>query len=369
MALCQYCGARIEDTDSFCTMCGKPTSARSKAPGQGTPQGAVGVMPVRPQASSQSATRSATGVKPVQTKPASQMAPERTVSIPPVQTQTPVPSDSGQARSKLLLPAILLVIALCGAGAAFFLRGNGAGAGGTAPALSEGAAAGTASTVTVTFLGGGAQEGSTNPFTCNDGDTITLPICGFVREGYVFDCWEDNSGHLYAPGTQIVVESDMSFSAVWATADAHAAEEPVTDDADDETETDADDDAANEQTKSFPRYWSGTFEGYSQHVEGGTYDTSVKFTLSTIESGGRLAGTCYIGQDDSQGRVGSYRVEGQIDWETGKISLTGTTWEDQGNLEYMRSFSGTVNSSYTSITGTSQRTDGTHQGDWSMSSY
>ena len=348
-------------------MCGKPV--RNQAPSQDTPQGAVGVMPVRPQASGQGAPRGAAGVRPVPTKPTAQVAPERTVSVPPVQAQAPIPSDEEQTRSKLLLPAILLAIALCGAVAVFFLRGNGAGAGGSAPASSEGTAEGAASTVTVTFLGGGAQEGSTNPFTCSEGDAITLPICGFVREGYVFDCWEDNSGHLYAPGTQIVVEGDMSFSAVWATADADAAGEPVTDDADDETETDADDDAANEQTKSFPRYWSGTFEGYSQHVEGGTYDTSVKFTLSTIESGGRLAGTCYIGQDDSAGRVGSYRVEGQIDWETGKITLSGTTWEDQGDLEYMRSFSGTVDSSYTSITGTSQRTDGTHQGNWSMSSY
>ena len=361
MGRCQYCGATIKDTDAFCIMCGKPTGAQ--VPSQKTPQGAVGVTPVRPQGSSQSMPKGAVGVRPVQTKAADQMDQERTVSAWPAQAQVPSQSDSEQTRSKLMLPAILLAIALCGVGVVFlFQRGNGVGAGGAAPASSEGAAGGASATVTVTFLGGGAQEGSTSPFTCSEGDTITLPICGFSREGYVFDCWEDNSGHLYAPGTQIVVEGDMSFSAVWVTADVDSAGEPATDGADGKAETETDD----KQTPSFPRYWSGTFEGYSQHVEGGTYDTSVKFTLSTIESGGRLAGICYIGFDDPEARSGSYRVEGQVEWTTGKITLSGTAWEDQGDLEYMRSFSGTVNSDYTSITGMSQRTDGSHQGYWNM---
>ena len=77
-------------------------------------------------------------------------------------------------------------------------------------------------------------------------------------------------------------------------------------------------------------------------------------------------GICYIGFDDPEARSGSYHVEGQVDWTTGKIALSGTTWEDQGDLEYMRSFTGTVNSDYTSITGMSQRTDGSHQGYWNM---
>ena len=195
------------------------------------------------------------------------------------------------------------------------------------------------------------------PLTCGEGETITLPTCGFVREGYKFDCWEDDSGHSYAPGDQVEVKNDMTFWAVWTTSNADGGDAPA------EAGTEENE---NDPSASFPKHWSGSFEGYSEHVDGGTYNTSVKLTLSSVSSGGRLAGTCCIGYEDPQARTGSYHVEGHIDWATGEISLVGTSWENQGDLEYMRSFDGAVNSGFTSITGTSQRNDGSHQGYWGM---
>lgn len=296
MGSCKYCGTQFEDTYAFCPNCGRP-----------------------------------------------------------VHTQASDSNGSRQIRAKALLPVILLAVVLCGVGLAAFLHRNNA-ADATRPSTEE--SVDTAlSTVTLTFLRGGAQEGSMKPLTYSVGETVALPSCGFIREGYKFDCWEDDTGHLCAPGDQIVVERDMTFSAVWTTADAASGNTSV------ENETEESD---SDPSKSFPKNWSGSFEAYSQHVTGGTYNTSVKLALSSIESDGHLAGTCYIGYEDPQERTGSYHVEGHVDWDTGKITLVGTSWEDQGDLEYMRSFDGAVDSNHASITGTSQRNDGSHKGNWSM---
>ena len=74
---------------------------------------------------------------------------------------------------------------------------------------------------TVTFDGNGATSGSTDPIILSGDDysqTIIFPVCGYVREGYVFAGWGFNPEALikFQPGEERNdITSDTTFYAIW----------------------------------------------------------------------------------------------------------------------------------------------------------
>lgn len=70
-------------------------------------------------------------------------------------------------------------------------------------------------TCTVSFRGGGATGGTTSSINAEYGDNITLPACGYYKDGYDFDRWESDSGSTFAPGDMFHVQGDAAFTAQW----------------------------------------------------------------------------------------------------------------------------------------------------------
>ena len=118
--------------------------------------------------------------------------------------------------------------------------------------------------------------------------------------------------------------------------------------------------------ESFPRIWTGTFGGLSS--DGSTISTTLQIQLDDVRDDGHLHGICLIGYDGTHwyDRTGSYYVEGRINWETGDIELWGTSWADQGVLEIMRRYEGSVDSGFTEISGTCETLSGTSPSTWHM---
>ena len=203
---------------------------------------------------------------------------------------------------------------------------------------------------TLTFKGNGASQGGTSSIQCDAGKGVHLPECGFIREGYAFDCWEGDDGHQYYPGDIVYPDGDASYWASWM---------PI-----DEVE----DDGLIGKASMFPKSWTGSYMGYSQYVEGGSTKRTIRFVFSDVSDSGSIEGICYIGINDPEGGTGSYYVEGYIDWDTREISLHGTRWYKQEDVKYMRTFTGTVSYDYSTIAGTCEMNDGTRPGDWTMQS-
>ena len=219
----------------------------------------------------------------------------------------------------------------------------------TAPAVSP------AENVTLTFYADETGGAIIETLSCVAGETVVLPMCSQTREGYAFAHWADSEGLPYAPGEELEASENESFYAVWSVA---APQEPA-----------PTVDPGAEAASRFPRTWTGTYEGYSQHAANNTIIRSVQMTFTSVSSDGSLAGTCAIGvaEEGVGAGMGSYNVEGAIDWSTGAVQLWGTTWIDMGDLIGMRSFTGVLNGTDSSIVGTS--TDGTHEGVWQMYPY
>lgn len=209
--------------------------------------------------------------------------------------------------------------------------------------------------VMLTFMGNGASQGTMSPVECKLGESFQLPKCGFTKDGYTFECWETDDKRQFAPGDSILPSEDMTFSAVWKPEEREEQNDPG---------------AANTTSPaaSFPREWSGTYTGYSQYVEGGTINRTLRITLSSVTEDGKLEGICYIGANDPDAGTGSYYVEGTVDWNTGAISLHGTKWYKQEDVKYMRVYNGTLSSSFDRITGTCAFEDGSRSGAWDMRS-
>ena len=122
------------------------------------------------------------------------------------------------------------------------------------------------------------------------------------------------------------------------------------------------------QASSFPRYWSGTFGGKGRN--GATTYKDIQISFTQVSESGYLYGICTVGAFDADAREGSgsYYVEGNIDWETGSIWLNAAGWADKGGLSYMRNYSGTVDSSFGTISGSCVLTTGGGDSVWQMSS-
>lgn len=75
-----------------------------------------------------------------------------------------------------------------------------------------------AQTVVISFHGGGADQGSVDPIEAEVGEAISLPPNGFTWEGHYFEGWAwtaDADGKPLEPGTEIVVEDETAYVAVW----------------------------------------------------------------------------------------------------------------------------------------------------------
>ena len=171
----------------------------------------------------------------------------------------------------------------------------------------------------------------------------------------------DEDVYIEEPAESAETVDSSTDEALEAVADSDEGADPSANEEADEPES-----ANADVSAYFPRSWSGTYEGYSQHVSGGVITRSIDINFTSVGDDGALAGTCAIGvaQTGDGAGGGSYNVEGTIDWATGAIRLWGTTWIDAGTLVGMRSFAGTFDSANSLIWGTSS--DGTHEGSWEM---
>ena len=94
---------------------------------------------------------------------------------------------------------------------------------------------------------------------------------------------------------------------------------------------------------------------------------SVSFYFDTIEANGDLGGYCYVGVDEDSGGAtqAAYCVSGHVDWDTGEIHIEGTKWIEQGTLDDLRQYDGTVDFSDNTISGTASDVDtGDYPGDF-----
>lgn len=66
----------------------------------------------------------------------------------------------------------------------------------------------------VEFDGNGAQSGSADIVSVKDGESIIMPECTFVRNGYTFVNWVSNTG-TYNPGDSVLILEDTTFKAIW----------------------------------------------------------------------------------------------------------------------------------------------------------
>ncbi len=111
---------------------------------------------------------------------------------------------------------------------------------------------------------------------------------------------------------------------------------------------------ATNHADSFPRKWSGTYVGTSSYVEGDHHiNRAVAFNWTTVTESGHLEGICYVGTEDAgPGETyGTCYVSGDVNWDSGEINFSGTEWIDQGGLGDLRQYSGTVDLSSRTMSG------------------
>ncbi len=134
------------------------------------------------------------------------------------------------------------------------------------------------------------------------------------------------------------------------------------------------DSQTNSRANTFPRVWSGHYDGWTSDGETGDVNVkierSVEFGFESVLDNGDLEGYCYVGRGDNGpgATQASYYISGHVDWDTGTIYVAGTKWIDQGGLDDLRQYEGTVDFSNNTITGIASDV-GTHEfeGGFSMS--
>ena len=124
--------------------------------------------------------------------------------------------------------------------------------------------------------------------------------------------------------------------------------------------------------ESFPRRWSGTYIGTSSLANTSDHHISraVAFDFTSVSESGQLEGICYVGADyQGPGETwGTCYISGTVNWDTGSITMEGTGWIDQGGLGDLRSYSGTVNFSAKTMSGTAwDLRTGDYETPWNIS--
>ena len=197
---------------------------------------------------------------------------------------------------------------------------------------------------TVTFASPEGPEGHMAERLVVRGARFTAPPCTFVWRGHTFWAWVAPDGSAYKPGDEVVCTGDMTLTSSW---DHVEEEEPV------EEEVESAPAAPALLPETLPAVWVGSYGGYSDMAPNGVILRAVEVDIFEIDPSGRITGTVNVGvADEFPGMAtGSYAFEGAIDWQTGAISLTGTAWTNQGGLQQMGSFAGTIDTATWRITG------------------
>jgi uncharacterized Zn ribbon protein len=179
----------------------------------------------------------------------------------------------------------------------------------------------------IAFLSAGG-EGSMGDTTLEYGTRFTLPKCDFTMSGHEFTAWIDEKNNTYDPGDTILIDGDKSFVAQWKEIGKTSSA----------VSSSASSINSQQQTSTiltagtFPRNWSGTYEGYSDFTDDNIIRRRCVFEFTKIESSGSVEAVVYIGvSENSDGATtGSYVAVGSIDWQTGSIHLEGTRWVNKG---------------------------------------
>lgn len=118
------------------------------------------------------------------------------------------------------------------------------------------------------------------------------------------------------------------------------------------------------ERKDFPATWNGSYEG----TNGDEFiSRPVTFRFDKVGDNGALSGVCEITViDEDSTTTSSYRVDGYVDWDTDEFFVSGTSWiNNEGGFTGMRSFSGYVNYSSMTISGTTWNAGG-ETSSWSV---
>ena len=121
--------------------------------------------------------------------------------------------------------------------------------------------------------------------------------------------------------------------------------------------------ASPDRASSFPRTWSGTYDG---HNGGEVLHRPITFRFSDVDSNGSLYGSVeiYVAEDNS---TSSYNVSGSVDWNSGYLYIAGTGWINMGDLDVMRNYEGYVDFSTWTVSGTTWNQEGENYENWSAS--
>ncbi len=206
---------------------------------------------------------------------------------------------------------------------------------------------------TVSFAGGENATGKMDSTAVKKGETYNLPVCDYSRSGYEFDCWEDESGNEYAPGSSVIVDEDMRFTAMWI----QKATDETSEQAASSTQSEEDSPSSEPDYKQGfidmvpTTKWEGSYEGRDDY--GNVVTRLLLLELESVTPAGELKGTIRVGASagGADPLYGSYRVEGTVDWGTGDLFLQHVAWINKGSLTKEKKLRGKVNWSDMSMSG------------------
>ncbi len=156
-----------------------------------------------------------TAMPQVDAIPAAVMAASQTSSQQPVQSPQQTPYDAQQPK-KGKVPIIIGAIAAIAAVLVVALLVVPQITSESSSARSSSTVTGASgNTITVSFDGGGADGGSMSQITCNSGDSVSVPKCGFTNKGYSFDRWKGDDGKTYNPGDTLMPNRSVMLTAIW----------------------------------------------------------------------------------------------------------------------------------------------------------
>lgn len=286
---------------------------------------------------------------------------------------SPEPQRVGVSKPLIAL-LIALIFAIGGVSYALYMTSSSSGGtngdtSASSPQETGSTSTGTATaeieTYTIKYRKGSDEaSGSMDEDTVEPGNKVKLPTCTFKRSGYTFDGWLGEDDKEYSEGDRVTITKDTTFTAIWK--QDKPEEEPSTPSA--PTVAPKTLPSNPSMANSFPLKWAGTYTGFTDDV---AIERQLLFEFSRPSNTGDLTGICYVGvtQTGSGALYGNYYVSGTVNWDTGAIHLTGTSWIDQGGLGDLREYDGTVNFTGQSMSGTCYDVGTSdYQSNWRVSS-
>ena len=117
---------------------------------------------------------------------------------------------------------------------------------------------------------------------------------------------------------------------------------------------------------SFPRTWHGWYEG---HDGDEVYTRPITLVFDSVQEDGTLYGSIEIVVQEASPseRVSRYAVAGSVDWDSGYFIVEGTSWIVKGDLDYLRTYEGTVDFGSWSVSGTTWNENYENYQQWTAS--